>query len=136
MNKLIILFLLACGWVVFTVSSACKGNKDNPCVNKQVSTDFYAEKTTLYPGDWVNFGYNGSDNVTKFIWSFPGSSTPSVTTRFCIVVYGSVGDYTVSLTASNDCSANTKTKEKYIHVIPYPDDKPHKAKGVTVDVRD
>jgi PKD repeat protein len=137
MKTLLLLFLVVCGWLVFTISSACgKKEQPDPCAGKTTpTTDFYAEKLTVNPGDWVNFLYCGSDNVETFAWSFPGSTTPTSTSRFCTVIYATVGTYGVSLKASNSCFSDTRTKDNYIHVIPYTDGKSHKPKKVTIPLR-
>jgi len=83
--------------------------------NQQPIANFYAEETTVLVGSTVVFHDISSGAPTSWSWDFGdgGTSTQQNPTH----VYNSLGDYTVSLTVSNNNGSNTKTKNAYIHVV-------------------
>lgn len=138
MKILISLLLFAGSWIIFALTAGCTKTDERPSYNcedkPKPQVDFTAEKTTVYPGDWVNFSYTGSDDVNEFRWSFPGSTTDSAKTRFVTCIYTAVGDYTVYLLAKNDCFGVSKEKVDYIHVIPYKSILGQKRKGLDIQI--
>lgn len=80
--------------------------------------DFIADSFTIHVGSSINFTDLSLGNIMNRQWSFiggtPASSTDINPTN---IVYNTVGNYEVSLTASNPDTSVTKTKVAYIHVI-------------------
>ncbi|MBT3208245.1 MAG: T9SS type A sorting domain-containing protein [Bacteroidetes bacterium] len=80
--------------------------------------DFEADVTTILVGESVNF-YDLSYGVpSSFTWIFSGgipnsSSLPNPGN----IVYNTIGNYNVSLTATNYLGTDTETKVEYIHVV-------------------
>ena len=136
MKKLIVLFLFSGIWLILIIIAGCTKTDERPSYNCEGKptprVDFTAEKTTVHPGDWVNFSYTGSDDVNEFRWTFVGATTQSANTRFVTCIYTTVGEYTVYLLAKNDCFAGTKEKPDYIHVIPYDSVIPYTPKVVNI----
>ena len=80
------------------------------------NADFIANPISGYAPLTVQFTDESSGNPTSWQWDFDdgGTSTeqnPSYT-------YTNPGTYTVSLTATNNCGSDTKTKPDYIEVKP------------------
>ncbi len=82
--------------------------------------DFSADKTTICPGDTIQFSDLSSYANPGWTWTFTGG-TPVTSTTIANpkVVYNTVGTYTVSLTVSNTYGSDTETKTAYITVA-YP----------------
>ena len=88
-------------------------NMSNPPVS-----NFTADVTTVAVGGTVNFTDLSAPAATSWSWSFSGGTPTSSTTQNPSVTYNTVGDYDVSLTASNSYgTGNTETKTQYIHVV-------------------
>lgn len=76
--------------------------------------DFTADTTNLVDGGTVNFTDLSTNNPTSWAWDFGDGGTS--TSQNPSHVYSGVGDYTVSLTATNADGSDTETKIAYIHV--------------------
>jgi len=80
-------------------------------------TKFSADRTTINVGESVHFTDESAPTATEWDWSFPGGDPNSSDVQNPDVTYNSVGDYDVTLTASNEYgTGNTVTKTAYIHV--------------------
>lgn len=82
------------------------------------TSDFTANNTTVAVGSTVDFTDLSAPAATSWSWSFPGGATTSSTAQNPSITYNTIGDYDVSLTASNTYgTGNTETKTQYIHVV-------------------
>jgi PKD repeat protein len=142
MKILIALLLFAGSLVIFIIGAGCENTEAlDGCDNCEGSNmtvpecSFTADKTTVYPGDWVNFSYTGSDNVEMFTWQFSGSTTTRSNKRFVTCIYPNVGVYDVWLRAENCCYGDAESKLGYIHVIPYDSSKMNKPTSVNIEFK-
>ncbi len=87
------------------------------CGNVPPVADFTADQTTVLVGSTVNFTDLSSNSPTSWSWSFTGGTPTSSTTQNPSVVYNTVGDYTVTLTATNAYGSDDEIKTAYIHVV-------------------
>jgi PKD repeat protein len=89
------------------------------------SGTIYCPRDTVYFRDHSN----ASDANVTWSWSFPGGTPPSSIQRHPKVVYGQPGNYTVSLTVSDDNGTSTQTLNDFISVTDgcSPDSVPGKA---------
>jgi PKD repeat protein len=78
--------------------------------------DFTATPITVTAGGNVTFTDNSTNAPTSWAWSFPGGSPSSGTSQNPTVTYSTAGNYSVSLTAINDCGSDEETKTGYISV--------------------
>ncbi len=78
--------------------------------------NFTADKTNIKPGEIVAFSDASSGNPTSWSWTFSGGTPSSSTAENPNVTYNSVGNYTVSLTATNSQGSDNETKTNYITV--------------------
>ena len=78
--------------------------------------DFTADKTSVAAGDQVHFTDQSANNPTSWSWTFEGGSPATSTAQNPVVTYNTPGDYTVTLTVTNDAGNDTETKTAYIHV--------------------
>ena len=63
---------------------------------------------------------NNSTGASSYSWSFPGGTPTSSTETNPVVLYDSVGTYTVTLTASNSNGSSTATSTVTINTTPVP----------------
>lgn len=78
---------------------------------------FYASTTNPCQGESVDFTSTTEDNVTAYLWNFPGGQPSSSTAQNPSgILYSTPGTYTVSLTTSNAFGEDTETKTNYITV--------------------
>ena len=98
------------------------GSSDPCSAPSAPSTDFSASATSVSPGTTVNFSDITSGVPTAWTWSISptsgwayagGSSASSQNPQ---VTFNTVGQYTVSLTASNSLGSDSETKSNYIIV--------------------
>lgn len=85
------------------------------CVQPPVA-GFTADKTTVCPGETVQFTSTSTGSPTSYNWSFSGGSPSSSTSSNPSVTYNTPGSYNVSLTVSNAGGNNTKDMPNYITV--------------------
>lgn len=78
------------------------------------ATDFYAGTSNPYVNTEVNFYDNSGRYPTSWLWNF-GDGTTS-TQQNPVHIYDSIGDYTVTLKASNAWGDSTVIKTNYVHV--------------------
>jgi len=78
--------------------------------------DFTADGISIIAGTTVNFTDNSTNGPTSWLWSFPGGTPTSSNSQNPSVVYGTEGEYDVTITASNSIGSNSLTKTKHIKV--------------------
>ena len=81
---------------------------------KKPDAGFSADKTTGTSPLTVNFTDLSKNNATSWNWSFGDGGISEIQNP--VHTYTSAGNYTVSLTVSNDAGADTETKTDYIIV--------------------
>lgn len=83
------------------------------------TANFNADRTTICPGDCINFLADTSSLITSYSWSFigntPGSASVYNPQNIC---FANVGTYTVRLIVSGPSGADTLTLSNYITVNP------------------
>jgi PKD repeat protein len=82
--------------------------------------DFVADDTNPHTGQNVAFTDTSINVPTSWSWTFAGGTPASSTEQNPVVVYNTVGTYTVSLTATNAVGSDTETKIDYITVTDAP----------------
>lgn len=78
--------------------------------------NFTSDRTTICPGESVQFSSTSTGSPTSYSWSFPGGSPGSSSSPSPVVSYATPGSYMVSLTVSNSAGSNTKQVAGYITV--------------------
>jgi len=107
--------------VNLTVTNACGNDTESKTnyitVNPAPQADFSANNTNPCVNTPILFTDSSTGNLTSWTWNFPGG-TPSNATGVGpqTVTYSSAGNYTVSLTVTNECGNDTETKTNYITV--------------------
>ncbi len=86
------------------------------CVETSPIADFSADDTTIIPGGTVQFSDLSANNPTSWAWTFTGGTPATSTEENPVVTYANSGNYSVSLTATNDNGSNTMTKTNFINV--------------------
>src|SRR5690554_2995263 len=79
--------------------------------------EFDADYKVVCQGQAVNFQDMSYNNVTGWNWSFTGGSPSSSTIENPTIVYNSPGTYSVTLSANDGSSTETKTKTAFIKVL-------------------
>ncbi len=108
--------------VQLTVTNACgtvtesKANyiHFDPCIAPTAS--FTGSPTAGGTPLTVTFADQSTGNPTSWLWDFGDGNTS--TEQNPTHTYAAAGDYTVKLTATNDCNSNVATQTNYIHVDP------------------
>jgi len=80
--------------------------------------DFNASSTEIYTNQYVDFNDLSTGNPTSYLWDF-GDGTNS-TYPWAWHWYSEPGNYTISLTVSNDFGSDTEVKTDYLSVSPHP----------------
>lgn len=78
--------------------------------------DFSGSPTAVMEGQTVSFTDLSTNNPTSWSWSFPGGTPATSTEQNPTVTYPALGNYDVSLTATNSAGSSTETKTAYIAV--------------------
>ncbi|MDI6793966.1 MAG: PKD domain-containing protein, partial [bacterium] len=84
------------------------------CIPPQA--DFTASTTTPCSGTAVTFTDTSTGSITSWSWNFGDGGTS--TARNPVHTYTDSGTYTVSLTVSDTCGSDSKTRTAYITVAP------------------
>jgi len=82
--------------------------------------DFSASAVDIVKFDTVNFTDLTTENPSSWSWTFEGGTPSSSTAQNPTVTYNTVGNYFVSLTATNAQGTDTITKAGYITVADKP----------------
>lgn len=97
------------------------------------TSDFYADKTEILPGDSVNFFDLSIGNPTQWTWTFEGGVPGTSGIQNPVnIVYPTEGQYYVRLRTKNSFGNNTLQKDKYITVGNVSVGEINKNKGVLV----
>ncbi|MDX9905479.1 MAG: PKD domain-containing protein [Bacteroidales bacterium] len=109
MKKLFSILLIFVAWMMLfsadTDDELCTKKEEDPCENPITPTaSFTWDRTSIYPGDIVNFSYNGTDDPTAYSWDFGASANPTqAATRFVSVIFTHSGTYDVLLKIKGEC---------------------------------
>jgi PKD repeat protein len=82
------------------------------------AANFSASATTITEGGSVTFTDLSTNNPTAWDWTFAGGTPGTSTVQNPTITYNIPGNYTVTLTATNEYGSDTETKIDYITVIP------------------
>lgn len=90
----------------------------NPAVTNKPTADFdvIGGNTTITAGSSISFVDQSSNNPTSWSWSFPGGTPSASTLKNPTLTYSAPGNYSVSLTVSNQSGSDAKTLTNYIQV--------------------
>ncbi|MCX6295981.1 MAG: PKD domain-containing protein [Bacteroidetes bacterium] len=77
---------------------------------------FVADKTTICPGQTINFSDVSIGSPTAWAWTFPGGTPSSSTLQNPTVTYPTAGTYNVTLSVTNTFGTNSLTEPLYISV--------------------
>lgn len=105
------LIILAFSIIAIAFTSCTKDEVDPPVA------DFYAQSSDVDMGVPVYFYDNSTNDVTTYLWSFPGGDPATSSEKNPEVVYNTPGFYTASLTVSNEGGSDTKTVVDVIEVL-------------------
>ena len=108
-----------------TMQLTMLGAHEATCPDQRPVADFEADRTFIPVGESINFT-NLSERASVWAWTFSGG-TPSTSNEENPgpIVYNTPGDYSVTLTASNQLGdGDTKTRTNYIKVVPLPTEAP------------
>jgi PKD repeat protein len=83
------------------------------------AAEFTANSTSGVAPLAVEFNDQSIGDVTSWSWDFDTDGTVDSTERNPSHTYGTVGDYTVSLTVTGPGGSDTETKTDYIHVTSF-----------------
>lgn len=84
-------------------------------VRVQVVADFTVSQRSGTPPLEISFKDRSSGDVTEWLWNFGDGEFSTL--RDPVHVYGSVGVYKITLTASNNEGSDTEVKPDYISVV-------------------
>ena len=131
MKKLLLIFLLVCSGIIYTLESGCKKKDEAPAPNAYENTgcggaplptcSIEASETETYTGNGIWFEAKGlSADVIKCEWTFLGSAKgdqPIIgnsTGRY----WSSPGEYPVKLRVFNGCWWTTKHSTITVIALP------------------
>lgn len=80
--------------------------------------DFSSNIVETCPGATVQFTDESVHTANEWNWAFPGGTPSSSTEQNPVVFYDSPGSYSVTLTAGDGISSNTKTISNFISALP------------------
>lgn len=84
------------------------------------AAEFSSDKTTVCPGDVVQFSDETYNLATGWTWTFDGGTPASSTSQNPSVTYSTPGVYQVKLVATDGSTNDTETKSTYITVLSAP----------------
>jgi PKD repeat protein len=79
--------------------------------------DFSGDPTTVEAGNTVQFTDLSTNSPTSWSWTFEGGTPSTSTAKNPVVTYNTVGNYDVTLTATNAVGSDSETKTNYITVL-------------------
>ncbi len=92
----------------------------NCAVSEPPIANFISDVTSGCADLTVNFQDLSLNSPESWFWSFPGGTPSTSTEQNPTVIYTEAGNYTVSLTASNEVGSNEVTVNSYITVFDEP----------------
>ena len=88
-----------------------------PFIVPPITADFIANNLIPEEDEFVTFTDLSTNDPTQWAWTFAGGTPATSTQQNPVIQYQTIGDYTVSLTASKIGSTDTEEKIDYITVI-------------------
>lgn len=82
------------------------------------SVQFNSSQRTICAGQSITFTDDSYNGVTQWQWTFPGGIPASSTSSAPQITYDTPGQYSVSLTVSNDAQSEGITQQQYVQVLP------------------
>ncbi|MEW5766794.1 MAG: PKD domain-containing protein [bacterium] len=105
--------------VSLTVTGHCNTDTETKTnyitVSPTPSASFTVDATNPCVGSSIAFTDHSTGNITSRLWNFGDGQTSS--TQHPSHTYTTAGSYTVSLTVTGPCGADTETKANYITVV-------------------
>ncbi len=86
------------------------------CSDSPPTVNFTADVTLACPGQSIQLSDFSSGSPTSWAWSFPGANPANSTAENPVISYPSPGNYTISLTATNQFGSGSNTVNGYITV--------------------
>ncbi len=80
--------------------------------------DFRSNTREVCPGSEIQFIDESVHTVSEWSWSFPGGTPATSNEQNPIVTYAEPGQYTVTLTAGDGVSTDTRSITNYVYVVP------------------
>jgi len=80
--------------------------------------DFRSNTREICPGSPIQFIDESVHSVSEWSWNFPGGTPESSIEPNPVVTYAAPGLYTVTLTAGDGVTSDTRTKTNYVLVVP------------------
>lgn len=106
--------------VTLTVTNQSSENTalkdDYITVTEDVIADFSFSSSSVLEGESITFTDNSTGNPTEWNWEFEGGTPATSQDQNPVISYSKPGYYSVTLTATNESSSNTITKERIIHI--------------------
>ncbi len=99
--------------LIFLVIVACPGKTLSQIPN----ADFRANITRVCVGNAVTFSDSTTNNPTSWSWTLPGGTPNNSNVQQPSITYNTVGNYNVTLMATNANGSDTETKNNYIRVL-------------------
>ena len=82
--------------------------------------EFSADRTSVCPGDQIQFTDESFNAVSGWTWTFPGGVPANSSAQNPVVTYSTPGIYSVTLAATDGSGNDSETKTAYIRVVPAP----------------
>ncbi|MCG8384563.1 MAG: PKD domain-containing protein, partial [Cytophagales bacterium] len=98
-------------------SSDTEEKKEFITVISEIEADFFVNDSSIVVGQEVTFTDISTGEPTNWAWSFEGGNPSSATVQNPKVTYSAPGEYSVTLTASNEDLTGSIEKENFIKVF-------------------
>jgi PKD repeat protein len=85
-----------------------------------VESEFTSNENSVEEGESVTYQDQSTGQPDTWAWSFPGGSPSTSSVQNPTIQYNTVGQYDVTLTASDANSSSTITKQDWIDIVPIP----------------
>lgn len=80
--------------------------------------EFSADRTSICPGNTIQFSDESYNTVNGWTWSFEGGTPATSSDQNPVITYNTPGLYEVTLTATDGSSNDGETKTNFIRVLP------------------
>lgn len=113
-------YLILC-FSTFMVFTSCK-DETSPEPIPSIVAEFATTVTTIEVKDAIQFQDLSTGNPTSWTWTVTGgipSKTLTYTNQHPAVYFDRIGEYTVTLEASNETKVSKETKTNFITVTPF-----------------
>jgi PKD repeat protein len=101
---------------LYTTSNLTQTGVNDPLVFCRA--DFRTDRREICTGTSVQFIDESVHTASTWSWSFPGGTPATSNEQNPIITYNIPGVYSVTLTAGDGTSSNTRTRTEYITVLP------------------